>query len=328
MQKDKLRERIKGAVIGSVLTLVLVTVIPIFSRVAQETITVNFNNIRIAVNGQHVQTELEPFIHQGRTFLPVRDVADAMGFDATWEDATNTVHLTARENAAPNLNVVPNYPAHQPTATPATPQQSDITIPANITPRAPARSGGPTNPAITAQRAVELARDHLIAIGVTNARFDYVYMDIERGTWVWSVEFDGQGRSYEFYVDVQTGAFLKSPQGASSASAVTPTASPIATPTTTPNPTASPTSTAAANRNNRPTNPAISLERAIEIAYQDLARRGITANFRTDSGMDWERGQWVWELEFRVPNAARGRHVIEFYINVETGAIVKFEQGD
>jgi len=106
----------------------------------------------------------------------------------------------------------------------------------------------------------------------------------------------------------------------------TPTPRPAATPS--PRPTATPSHRGGSDRGSRPTNPAISLERAIEIAYDDLARRGITADFRRDSGIDWERGQWVWELEFRVPNASRGRRVIEFYINVDTGSIVKFEQGD
>jgi hypothetical protein len=76
------------------------------------------------------------------------------------------------------------------------------------------------------------------------------------------------------------------------------------------------------NQGNRPSNPSISLQRAIEIAYADLANRGIDATFHRDSGMDWERNQWVWELEFR-PVGQRG--VIEYYINVDTGAIVKFE---
>ncbi|MCL2222600.1 MAG: PepSY domain-containing protein [Oscillospiraceae bacterium] len=81
-------------------------------------------------------------------------------------------------------------------------------------------------------------------------------------------------------------------------------------------------------RGSRPVNPAISLQRAIEIAEEDLAERGINATFHTDSGMDWERRQWVWELEFRVADAQRGRHVIEYYINVDTGEIVKFEWDD
>ena len=204
MLKGKFAERIKGIVIGIMLTSIIMTTGPAFARIAQETITVNFNNIRIAIDGRVMQTENEPFIYNGRTYLPVRDVADAMGFDVTWENATNTVHLTSRTN----LNAVPNYPPHNP-----------------VTPVPP--------------------------IG-----------------------------------EIRPGQSSGGSQGS------------------------------------RPSNPAISLERAIQIAYADLADRNINANFRKDSGMDWERRQWVWELEFRPTN---GRGVIEYYINVNTGAIVKFE---
>jgi len=89
-----------------------------------------------------------------------------------------------------------------------------------------------------------------------------------------------------------------------------------------------PSPSSGSGQGNRPSKPTISLQRAIEIAYADLANRGIAATFREDSGMEWERGQWVWELEFRETNAPIGRHVIEYYINVDTGAIVKSEQGD
>lgn len=47
------------------------------------------------------------------------------------------------------------------------------------------------------------------------------------------------------------------------------------------------------NNNQRPENPEVSLERAIQIAYDDLKDRGISATFRSDSGMDLEHGQWV-----------------------------------
>ena len=184
------REQLKGIATGAILAIILISGVPAFARVAQETITVNFNNISIAVNGQYVQTEHEAFIFQGRTYLPVRDVADAMGFDVTWEDSTNTVHLTERTNPMPQT----------------------------------------------------------------------------------------QGQADN-------------------------------------------------RRNNRPANPAITLDIAIEIAYEYLADREITAAFHGDRGMDWELEQWVWELEFRSDPNLRGRgYDIEFYINVHDGSIVKFER--
>lgn len=76
----------------------------------------------------------------------------------------------------------------------------------------------------------------------------------------------------------------------------------------------------------RPDNPTISLERAIELAYEDLDARGISATFRSDSGMEWERGQWVWELLFTTEGESMP--FVEYYISVEDGSIVKFEWDD
>lgn len=166
---------------------------PATGSARQQNITVNFNNIRIAVNGTHVNTEFDPFVFQGRTYLPVRDVADAMGFDVTWEAATSTVHLTARTGGG---SATPNYPAHVPN-TPAVPQTPSQQPPGtNVT--------GPVNQ----QQAINLARAHLNTIGRGNAAFRYAYADIDNGRPVWSVEFAG---GLEFYVCRNTGAFFKWP---------------------------------------------------------------------------------------------------------------------
>jgi len=90
-----------------------------------------------------------------------------------------------------------------------------------------------------------------------------------------------------------------------------------------PQPAASPS---VSGQRNRPSNPAISLNRAIEIATADLASRGINATYRSNSGMDWERGQWVWELLFST--SGERMPLIEYYINVDNGSIVKFEWDD
>jgi len=86
------------------------------------------------------------------------------------------------------------------------------------------------------------------------------------------------------------------------------------------------TSTAESRVENRPSNSAISLDRAIEIANADLASRGISATYRSNSGIDRERGQRVWELLF----VTNGEHMpfIEYYINADNGNIVKFEWDD
>ncbi|MCL1988211.1 MAG: PepSY domain-containing protein [Firmicutes bacterium] len=213
-------------------------------------------------------------------------------------------------------------------AVPATPVDTSGIVIGNVVPRPPARTGGPANPAISAQRAVELARDHLISIGIATARFDYIYMDIEAGQWVWSVEFDSQGRDLEFYINVQTGAFLQAPQATTPVAPVAPAPQATGGSAASPSP-AAPSAASpspASGQGNRPQNPAISLERAIELGHAELARRNLSGTFRNHSGMEWERGQWVWELVFRVPG---GRlPLVEMYINVDNGNIVKFEWDD
>lgn len=195
-----LRERIKGIVIGAILSSTLIIVYPVFARIAEETIIVNFNNIRIEIDGQLVNTEYEPFIFDGRTYLPVRDVANAIGLDVEWDEATNTVQLFSTTEITQDNIPLSVKPYPEPTQ-----QNQAIYIPQNITPSVAATPSGPINPPISAQMAAEIARDHLISIGVASARFHYIYMDIEGGIWVWSIEFDNQGRSYEFYIDVNTG---------------------------------------------------------------------------------------------------------------------------
>ena len=76
----------------------------------------------------------------------------------------------------------------------------------------------------------------------------------------------------------------------------------------------------------RPENPEVSLEEAIQLAYDDLENRGISATFREDSGMEWERGQWVWELFFTTEGESMP--FVEYYISVDDGSVVKFEWDD
>lgn len=182
-------------------------------------------------------------------------------------------------------------------------------------------------PNISSQRARDIAVD-FIGHGTVND----VFLFTENNNLLYEVDIRHEGVRYMVYIFASSGDVLRMSRYEDGFQGITtlPAPLPIASPSASPRPAASPSPTASPapnnnqvhNRNNRPTNPAISLERAIEIAQADLARRNITATFRRDSGMSWERNQWVWELEFR-PTTGRGE--IEYYINVTTGAIVKFE---
>lgn len=52
-----------------------------------------YNNIKIVVDGKRIHPDSEPFISNGKTYLPVRDVAEAVGKAVYWDGPNYTVYL-------------------------------------------------------------------------------------------------------------------------------------------------------------------------------------------------------------------------------------------
>ncbi len=72
----------------------LITIILSVTFTANATpIDVAYDDVKIAVNFREVQTDVEPFIFNGRTFLPIRPVAEAMGAYVEWDNETKTVNI-------------------------------------------------------------------------------------------------------------------------------------------------------------------------------------------------------------------------------------------
>ncbi|MCI1959674.1 MAG: Ltp family lipoprotein [Clostridia bacterium] len=73
-----------------------------FSETSRKSITAEYNNIKIYVDGKLVQTSSEPFVVNGTTYLPVRAVGEAVGKSVTWDGATQSVYLGVKpaSNAA------------------------------------------------------------------------------------------------------------------------------------------------------------------------------------------------------------------------------------
>ncbi len=100
-------QRMKDMITGAVVTaLVLGSVSTVFAKVWQGRIMVNYNDIKIVVDGEKILTDKEPFIYEGTTYLPVRDVAKAVGKAVEWDGKTNTVYLGAKTKEATNEYVV------------------------------------------------------------------------------------------------------------------------------------------------------------------------------------------------------------------------------
>jgi hypothetical protein len=62
-------------------------------------ISVIYRNIGVLVNGVEVKTTHgEPFIYEGRTYVPLRAVAEALGTEVSWDGQGNKVHINGRMN--------------------------------------------------------------------------------------------------------------------------------------------------------------------------------------------------------------------------------------
>ncbi|WP_294984492.1 stalk domain-containing protein [uncultured Fenollaria sp.] len=61
---------------------------------------INDSIMQKSVNGvvSQVRMDIAPFIYQSRTMLPIRFVAEALGFMVTWDANTRTVYLVDKEN--------------------------------------------------------------------------------------------------------------------------------------------------------------------------------------------------------------------------------------
>ncbi len=91
-------QRAKDVVLGAVVGALLIGAAPMaFAKVADAMVPVNYNDIKVTVDGEELKTDKEPFIYEGTTYLPVRAVAEAVGKEVGWDSATKTVTLTSKE---------------------------------------------------------------------------------------------------------------------------------------------------------------------------------------------------------------------------------------
>ena len=124
-----MKKEVKGYVSGLATALVLMGVTTgVYAAARNENISVAFNDIRIMVNGSKVSPtdaqgrEIEPFVYNGTTYLPVRAVADALGQDVAWEAETQTVWV----------GLIPPELKDKPASTPEPEVTAPVAGPTNI----------------------------------------------------------------------------------------------------------------------------------------------------------------------------------------------------
>lgn len=96
--EKNMKEKLKGLILGLIIGALLVPTV--FATVGTITKEVSYNDIKINLNGNIIEpkdangNEVEPFIIEGTTYLPVRAVGDALGLNVEWDGANKTVMLT------------------------------------------------------------------------------------------------------------------------------------------------------------------------------------------------------------------------------------------
>lgn len=82
-----------GMLLGSAVTAVAAT---------NETVQAVFSKFAITVNGQPKELKTDPLVVDGTSYLPVREVANLVGYDVDYEDATRTIILKEKEAGTVN----------------------------------------------------------------------------------------------------------------------------------------------------------------------------------------------------------------------------------
>jgi predicted secreted protein len=73
--------------------LILSLALGVYAATGSKQIEVTYRDISIQMNGKPVVADQEPFIFDGRTFVPLRFVAQALGQNVTWDDSKSQVRV-------------------------------------------------------------------------------------------------------------------------------------------------------------------------------------------------------------------------------------------
>ncbi|MBC9783557.1 hypothetical protein H1S01_03395 [Heliobacterium chlorum] len=67
---------------------------------ATSTVAIANNPVKLVVNGQDITSAAEPILHNDKTYVPARPLAEALGANVKWDRATNTVTVTSETTTA------------------------------------------------------------------------------------------------------------------------------------------------------------------------------------------------------------------------------------
>jgi hypothetical protein len=87
------------------LSLFIFTTVTVYGDNITKTIQVTYRNISILANGKQIQSEQEPFIYQGHTFIPLKTIGEALNKKVDWDNTKNQVIITDQVNPNPTVRM-------------------------------------------------------------------------------------------------------------------------------------------------------------------------------------------------------------------------------
>jgi hypothetical protein len=78
----------------------LIFVSIVYGVLGSKTITVTYRNISIYVNGQKKIPDEEPFICNGRTYVPLRFISEALDKEVKWDDKTSRIDINDKSQSS------------------------------------------------------------------------------------------------------------------------------------------------------------------------------------------------------------------------------------
>lgn len=93
----KYRQLIIGIIIGGL----IFNLTPVFAK--NVNINVVFDNLKIKVNGKLVNIEEEPFIYKGKTYVPLRAIAELLNKQVSFDPKTKEIKIDDNKVASNNV---------------------------------------------------------------------------------------------------------------------------------------------------------------------------------------------------------------------------------
>jgi hypothetical protein len=126
------RDKLKGFTVGFIVAALLFgAASAAFASVGAYPLMASFADIRIFVDGKQVDPKdasgvsAEPFIINGTTYLPVRAVAEALGMEVSWDNASKSVRI-ARTGATTQTPTSTTTPKPADSAVPVSPAEAAL----------------------------------------------------------------------------------------------------------------------------------------------------------------------------------------------------------